>query len=406
MLSSHTAIRIPLIACLIVFSFCLVANSSPYPQPLSLSNSIYLPLVDHQFDPAWSWQAAQAFELTPIPNTGDPMLMSIDLAGQPHLLYDTFFEPRYIYHTYPTSQGWITPTQIANTLGTSYTLFPPVRDEQGGLHLLWRNWLGSGVTNPYRLMYSKLVNGAWSEEEELSRFGSEMQGMLRPDQAGALHVTAASTLLFTDVFHYTRLSSGWSPPADISVSHPASWIWPDYLGGVHFYGEISYPQPEVVYSYWRDGEYHIEGQRTPGELPFGDSLLDGQNNLHLFRHGQVPVPGRIVFGVYHRCLTRDLAWTEEQVLSGQQDTLGPVVKAEDGRSQTVLAWQESAENMVQIRVFEGCKLAHSSSITLPLEDAWELASAAISQDPGLFCLLAHRSYTFADFLVQCAQLIP
>ena len=123
------------------------------------SNNIYLPTVSNQFDPAWLWHDAQRLKLSPSPDAYDPMPLAIDSAGQPVLIYDTYYTPRYIYYTYPSAQGWITPTQIADTLGTSYTLYPPARDEQGKLHLLWSNSLGTGVSDPYRLMYASLDKG-------------------------------------------------------------------------------------------------------------------------------------------------------------------------------------------------------------------------------------------------------
>lgn len=279
-------------------------------------------------------------------------------------------------------------------------------DDLGSIHLLWRNWLGSGDANPYRLMYSMLENNTWSDEEEVYRSSSEMQGMVRPDQTGMMHVTCASTLIFSEILRFTRQPLGWSSPTDISPSHPVNWIWPDHFGGVHFYGEESYPQQAVIYSYWKDDKFHIDGHRIDGELPFGDSQLDGQNNLNLFRRDQVPVSGGIVFGIYHRCLTHDLIWTDEHVISGQQDTLSPLVKAEDGHSQIVLAWQESLGNVVQVSVFDECKITHSSRISLPSEYSWELESAAISRTPDQFCLLARRLYTSTDYLVQCALLKP
>jgi hypothetical protein len=387
----------------LITAWLFLGLPSSFAQTADLSNPIYLPMIAHQFDPTWYWQQPQSLKLSPTPNTNDSILLTIDKAGLPRILFDTLYAPRFIYQTYPTAQGWITPTQIANTLGTSNTLFPPVEDDMGDIHLLWRNWLGTGVTNPYRLMYSRLVNGAWSAEEEVSRFNDETQGMVRLDPTGMLHVTSASTWLFGGIRHFTRTPSGWSSPIDLSLTHPTTWVWPDYFGGIHFYGEETYPQQTVIYSYWLDGTYRFDGQRIAGDLITSDSLLDGQNNLNLFKRDQVPVSGGTVYGVYHRCLTHDLTWTDEQVLSGQLDTSSPLVKAEDGHSQIVLAWQERSGNVVQIRVFEGCKLTHSSSIILSSKYTWELESVAIHQTPDILCLLARRMYTSTDYLIQCTM---
>ncbi len=366
--------------------------------------TLYLPLVAQRYDPAWEWQPVQVFTLNPHPNTLHPLLLSIDTTGNPLLVFDTLDGQEFIYYSYPTAQGWMTPTQIANTLGDSRTLFPPVRDNQGIFHLLWANWLGSGVAQPYRLIYASLANGVWSPEEEVTRVESDIQGMVRPDPNGILHVTSSIGYFGAQVQHTTRTPLGWSTPVEIDPAHSLSWIWPDYLGGVHFYGDELFSQENVFYSYWISGEFDVENVRFPGNISTSDTQLDGRNHLHIFRRAQVAIPGDIVYGVYHRCLTSDLSWTDDQVLSGANDTVGTVVKAEDGQGRVALAWQESITHRVQVRVFDSCTIVHGSEITLPAEYDWELRSAALSPDPDKFCFVARRMYSSEDYLVQCADL--
>ncbi len=240
--------RIALIAVLILCLLAPIGERRAIAQDAVLPN-IYLPLLARQLDPAWDWQPMQTFSLNPTPNINDSILMLIDSGGDPHLLYDTLHTPRYIFHTYPGLQGWITPTQVADTLGISYTLFPPVRDQQGTIHLLWQNYLGVGVANPYRLMYAAFSSGAWSAEEEVLRTGSEFQGMVRPDLSGGLRVTSASTLTFSSVYQFERSATGWSAPMLVDPGHMLLRIWPDYRGGVHFYGQSFYSLPNVYYSH-------------------------------------------------------------------------------------------------------------------------------------------------------------
>ena len=230
--------------------------------------------------------------------------------------------------------------------------------------MLWSNWLGTGVSDPYRLMYAGLENGAWSAEEEVARFSGDIQGMVRPDPGGILHVTSAGTAFFSGIRHFRRTASGWSAPVSIPTQPGGRWIWPDYSGGVHFFGGTPYP-PTVHYSYWTDGHFQVEDQQVDGELGGWSSQIDAQNNLYLFRRDQVPVPGGTVYGVYQRCLSHSLTWAEERVLSGQTDILSPVVAAEDGRGRTVLAWQEKSEHVVQMRLFEGCEVVHATSLSCP-----------------------------------------
>ncbi len=185
-----------------------------------------------------------------------------------------------------------------------------------------------------------------------------------------------------------------------------SQVWPDMQGGVHLYGDLSYPTQHVNYSYWKDGQILVDGQTTPGDLPYGDSQPDGQNNLHLFRQAQVPIPGEIVNGIYHRCLTNNLTWTEEQVISAFQDTSPPLLKASDQVSQVALAWQESAGNRVHVAIFEDCTPIRQAVIILPQENPWGLEFVSMSHFPSKLCFLARKLYTSTDFLVLCATIEP
>lgn len=367
---------------------------------------LYLPFVTNHADNTWQWEEPQFLTLTPTPDANDPFLMAIDANGQPHLWYNTYTAPRFIYHTTLTAQGWLTPTQIADTLGTSYTLFPPVQDAEGNFHLLWRNWLGSGVTNPYRLMYARYTGGLWTPEEEVYRTSDQQQGMVRVNPAGEVHVTSAGGIFSTIAQHFVRTPSGWTAPENITPSHNIYWVWPDILGGVQFYGE-SYDQTTFYHTAWLNGAQHTDVLPGIGDyLLWKDTQLDGENNLHIFERTQVPIPGGTVYGITHRCLTHDLLWTDEQVLSGETDTASPLVKAEDGYGKIALAWQESTGNLVHIAVFKDCTLAKTAQVTLPLDKSWTLEASALGQTPSAFCLLARRMYASTEYLVQCATYTP
>lgn len=380
--------------------------------PLMSSNAkgnghqIYLPLVTRNFDPAWDWQESTMVTLTPNPNYNDPMLMAIDADGNPYIFWDTLYTPRFIYHTRLTSQGWITPTQVADTLGTSKTLFPPIWDHVGNLHLLWRTWLGVGVENPYRLMYSSFSGGTWQPEEEIIRYSQELQGMVHLDAQGGIDATYAGSLFSSMIGHTSHTTTGWEVPQAIDPDHNVRLVWSDMQGGVHLYGESNYPTQHVIYSYWKDGAFLVLEQSVAGDLPTGDSQLDGRNNLHLFRQAQVPVPGGTVYGIYHRCLTSNLSWTDERVLSGEQNTTGLLLKASDQASQVALIWKETTGNLVHATIFENCQQTHQTTIALPLANNWEIHSAALSQNPGRLCILARKLYTSTEFLVQCANIQP
>ena len=62
--------------------------------------------------------------------------------------------------------AWTTPEPITDTLGISDTIHPPIFDDQGTMHLIWHNYLGAGVSEPYRLLYAA-YNGTWSPANHL-----------------------------------------------------------------------------------------------------------------------------------------------------------------------------------------------------------------------------------------------
>lgn len=388
-------------------SFALIGWGGMRPSSPTAQTSdtfVYLPLITQQADHTWQWHAPQFLTLTPTPNASDAFLLAIDSGGLPHLWYDTYTSPRFIYHTTLTAQGWLTPTQIADTLGTSYTLFPPVRDAEGHFHLVWRNWLGSGVPDPYRLMYAQYAHGTWNPEEEVYRTDGDLQGMVSLDSSGTPHVTSAGSIFVFPIQYFSRTQTAWSAPTTISVSHPVYWVWPDVLGGVQLYGE-SY-NTAFYHTSWLNDTQHTDELPYTASILGQDTQLDGENNLHVFERTQVPIPGGTVYGITHRCLTHDLLWTEAQVLSGETDTTSPLLKTEDGQGGVALAWQDSSENLVHVALFDGCTLTKTGQVLLPLDQSWQLEASALSQEPPVFCLLARKMYTSTEYLTQCSAFIP
>src|SRR3989304_2587463 len=93
--------------------------------------------------------------------------MTIDRSGYVHILWDTieYAQPSFIYQTYLTVTGWTSPTSIANTLGTSSIMYPPIVGTDGTIHQLWSNGLTS--YGPQRILYSSFSNSTWSAEQEV-----------------------------------------------------------------------------------------------------------------------------------------------------------------------------------------------------------------------------------------------
>ena len=93
---------------------------------------VFIPMVYKDYDPTWQWEPLKEVTLTPTPYS---TTTAIDLNGKPHIFWDTWGGSNaFIYHRYQTEGGWSDPEAIAQTLGTSDLLAPPVAGER---------WLGS-----------------------------------------------------------------------------------------------------------------------------------------------------------------------------------------------------------------------------------------------------------------------
>lgn len=362
----------------------------------------YLPLIQNNVDVSWRWNEPVDIALDPSP-WHDPISI-IDQDGRFHVFWDTLSTPRLIYHTYLSPEGWADIKPIAQTVGTSYLLYPPVISEDGKIHFVWRNYLGYGIENPYRLMYASFDTENWSAEEEIVRTASEMQAMVQVINSTAIHVTYAETNLFAPaLFNITRTNGGWVNNIEIDPSHSVSLIWPDRYGGVHLY-QNDYYAKNLHYSYWFDGSFSIDNIVINADLLGHETQLDGQKNLHIFWTGQVPVVGDQITGVYYQCLSHDFNLSIEKILSGEVEITGSVVKASDNLFRVALGWNEAGSNQIQISIHNGCNSHKVKIIPPPLESDWDLKALAISSLPNRLCIFSRTSYT-VNYTAVCGDVI-
>jgi hypothetical protein len=375
-------------------------------QTVELDTYVFLPLVARDYDPTWQWTSTFTPTLSPAPYHNP--LMTIDQQGQVHLLWDTITsQDRFIYHTYLiTASTWTTPTTVAQSLGTSSVLYPPIVDSSGTIHLLWHN--EETYNDPERALYAAFANGDWSAEEEVfrsPRTHSTLQGMVHLDASRQLHATLVDSYLASRVFHTVRTASSWSTPVEIGVPDHTYWIWPDRWGGVHFYGNDYDTPPNLYYSYWRDGSFVVQDRQATGQVNGRQTQLDGQNDLHIFWTAQVAIPGGNVTGIYHQCLDDDLQITSERVLSGQESASAPVKAANQARW-FALAWWENSAERVRLAVWDGCTRIYLKTVPLLTDATWTPKALAVSDEPGKVCLLSHTySYYPGSYRVICADIL-
>ena len=401
-------------ASILIIASWIIVETPVQAQTIVYDFYVYLPQVLQSYDPSWVWGEIVTPTLAPLPSANTNPLMSIDHQGRVHLIWDTtsYNVPKFIYHTYLADSGWTTPTAIAESLGTSYTLFPPVVAPDGTLHLLWRN--RETTSDPYRTLYAAFRNNAWSADDEVFRsptVGTTLQGMVHLDQAGNVHATMVDSNFFTSAtYHTTHGTNKWNTP--IELPHPTylSWVWPDQLGGVRFYGNDYETPPNLYYSYWRNDEFSVfdlKGPESVTVLSGRKTQLDGLNNLHIYWSERVAIPGGEVNGLYQQCMNTDLRVTKASLLTGQESVyISDVVKAASFERRFALAWPQDSGKSIKLMIWDGCTLTDIKTVPFPTEATWSVKALAVSNVPGKVCLLGYSINYFPDrYRVLCADIL-
>jgi hypothetical protein len=365
--------------------------------------TIYLPLVAKNFDPSWAWSNPITATLTPAPYHAP--LATIDHLGRLHILWDTLTPPQFIYHTYLTAQGWTSPTAVAQTLGTSEVMYPPLVDTAGILHLAWRNNLGTSVTNPYRIMYARFDGTQWSSEEEVFRSAFTLQALLHTDQLDQIRIGALVSTAFisfsSNTYDFVRSVQGWSSYGPLPDPSTATWIWPDMQGAIRFYGDFG--SNAIAFTLWKDGHVLTNAQTiNGGTVSARNTQLDGQNNLHVFWTGQVPVPGGFATGLYHQCLSGQLVWDQPRTLSGLDNVASLSAKASDNSSRVVLGFKKTSTGEVELYLFQGCGSLASS--IAPVKPNFDVLAMALSHTPSKLCVLSRKAFTSDMFETVCSDI--
>jgi hypothetical protein len=378
----------------------VVATHATASEVGSPAQAIYLPVIAHNYDPTWEWQPLTEVVLTPSPF--GQMTSAIDRQGRLHLFWEVLQTPRFIYHSYYDGNVWSAAAPVAESLGVSTILYSPLVDDAGNLHLLWRNHLGWGIEKPYRLLYARFDGVQWQPEEEVYRTGnSNVKGMLHPNGQDGLAITALDSMFSATAYQLTRGSSGWQLSGAIAPGHSTHWVWPDRHMGIHFYGSDF--NNNMYYSYWRNGTFQIAGHQLEGNVSTPDTQLDGQNNLHTFWRGAVPIPGGSVNGLYYRCLRSNLTWTTQQVLSGQSNVEGSRLKTADMDRRVALLWYENQGSAHQLGLWDGCTQTDRKFVPLSSDKSWSLMTLSLSHNPNQVCVVAKQSFVPAHTAV-CATI--
>jgi hypothetical protein len=382
--------RTALVTCILVLAFIPAALG----EQSSDEHIIFMPLAMQQYDSSLTWLEPSSVDL--VPWSMYSPLSIIDKQGRLHLFWDTLEGPSFIYHTMQTNNGWTEPAPVSNSLGLSSTLSEPFVDNNGIIHLLWKNWLGTGSVKPYRLLYSSFDGNRWSSEEEVVRADNDLNGVIHSREGGEIQISFYYGSFPTRYFYTIRSGSGWGSIAEITPSTNVivirfgyDIVLGDSMGGIHVYA-ITYLSQEIRYSYWRNGSWLVRDRVLDVKTYEPRIQLDGLSNLHLFWTGTVPVPGGHVNGLYHQCVEDNRVLLPREVPSSNQAVYS-VARASDQVSKTGLAWRESGSKF-RLGTWEGCTSLGVRNIPFPTELNLELTSLAMSADPGKVCAVGRVPY--------------
>src|SRR4029079_8702008 len=125
-----------------------------------------------------------------------------------------------------------------------------------------------------------------------NRYG--LQALIHTDaqnrvRIGAL-VTTSAFGLTSATYDFVKSTQGWTTFGPFTPSASATWVWPDMQGAIRFFGD--HGADAIEFSLWKDGQVLTAGQIVNGgRVSDRQTQLDGQNNLHVFWTGTVPIPG-------------------------------------------------------------------------------------------------------------------
>lgn len=370
----------------------------------SIGSTLYLPLVQSRFDNQFQWQEPVTFTPTPEISSSSIPIMIIDHRGRPHLLFDTSYSPSYIYHSFLSNNGWTALEPIAQPIGKSELKYPPFLDSNGTIHLVWNNWLGVSVENPYRLMYASFDGISWSQEEEIISGSYSYSGLPRVDEDGQPLITLVDDLLGSSIYQYGKSPSGWILRYQIKPSHPVLEYWPDNESGVRLFG-TKFSTNRLISSYWKHGKLEYE-LTSEGESRLHSSYtqMDQNHNLHTYWSGYVPVPGGTVNGIFYQCFNERLQPGEIEYLSGTDSVVSGPAAGWDGENLFAIAWKVSGSNATVISIRRGCSEVARLTAPIVLDKDWGIVAVSINSTSGKLGLLFrerwNKSYIYLSANIQ------
>lgn len=387
---SHRPVRLAILAL-----FVLLAALLPAAVQAAGDAPLYLPVIVSDFDAEWRWTTAPALELDPFP--AKTPVAGLEASGRLHLLWEAAATPHAIYDVVWDGATWSQPVPVAALPGTSTLLYRPIAGAGDTLHLLWRYASGGGT---YQLLFATYSGGHWSAAQEIYRTNqSDVKGILRLGADGVLRAVTTEDIPGTHVLQFTNHEGNWDVSPLIQVNHAVSAMWPDGMGGIHFYGPLV--TGHHFYSYWRDGHLVVDEGSIASSTKIYTWEMDGMGNLHIYWLAEASAASGAGRALHHHCLDKNLVWQPLAIVSQGETVSDLPVASADASPRFAMLWTEEGDAPVhRVGLWEECSPIAAGQV--PLDSGLSLRTIALDGAGERVCAVAARRFT-ATYAAVCGQ---
>jgi len=365
----------------------------------TVTYSLRLPVITKTWPPIWEWRTTETVE--GIEFSAHSVQSLFDDQGRLHLFWDMnlLSSPHFVYHAYRSDNGWIDAYPVAQSLGNSSLGQKPVLDGAGTLHLIWPNDVISNTQTVYRLLYAGFRNDSWSQAEEVYVSTSRSSGWLQVDTSQQLHVYIRDDADVKQLKHGMKTPSGWIWLDSIELPDSVHWIWPDHSDCVRVFTGVS--ADETKYSRWCAGNYDPYESKISGvDIRRRDTLLGGENALHVFWTETISIPGGSATAAYHQYLGENQTPLPAEIPSGY-DSIGSLYGNVDATRWFVLAWSVGSDSHVAL--WDGSTFVGTATAPASIGFWTSLAGVSADRSSGNICVIRRQGLD-ETHEIACAKL--
>jgi hypothetical protein len=273
-----------------------------------------------------------------------------------------------------TGTQWSEEDTLTATHGECQLPLAIAADEEGSVHLLWKD----RRTGPHEIHYRRWDGQDWGPDEQVAASGTYLVEQALAVGGGRVHVVWVMTPPYRRELHYRyRGDAGWSPELTLNPEHATASnpvIGADSEGRVHVVWEDTRRGGRDLYAI-----HFLEGQWTPEErltrLPT-QSLeaclaVDAKGTAHLAWSDN----RNDYYDVYYRRWTPETGWSaHERLTIDPSDATDPAL-AVDRSGNAHLVWTDNRDGNREIYYMQR-----------PPDEPWEPNGPGNGARPSVRCL--------------------